>query len=338
MVKHIVLAFVLVIVVTALVIVGLNGLDLVPQLASEEGAFVDQMFSAQIYVIAFIFSLIIVFMLYSIVVFRRKPGDESDGPNIKGNTPLEIAWTVVPLIVVMGFGIWGAGHLSEITAAEPDELVVKVTGFQFGWSFEYPDYGVTSSELYLPVGHKVRFELTSRDVIHSFWVPEFRIKQDAVPGQWTILRVTPTQVQDFRIRCAELCGYAHAAMYAPVVVVEPDKFEAWLAGQSVEAPLPEEMTPVEKGAELYQTLGCIGCHSVDGSRTAGPTWQGLFGSQRQFEDGSTAVADEAYLRASILNPGRQIVATYANIMPAAYGSLSDEEMSALVEYIKFVSQ
>jgi cytochrome c oxidase subunit 2 len=337
-VKHIVIASVLVIVITSLVIVGLGALDLIPQLASEEGAFVDQMFQAQIYVISFIFSLIIVLMLYSVVVFRRKPGDESEGPNIRGNTPLEIAWTVIPLIIVMGFGVWGASHLSEITAGAADELVVRVTGFQFGWSFEYPDAGVTSSELYLPKGRQIKFEITSRDVIHSFWVPEFRVKQDAVPGRWTELRVTPTETGDYRIRCAEMCGYAHSAMYAPVVVVEPDQFEAWLAGQEVEAPGAGELSPVERGEKLSSEQGCLSCHSADGSPLVGPTWQGLFGSQRQLEDGSTVTADEAYLRESILDPEAEVVAGYPMIMPNAYDFLTKEDITAVIEYIKSLSQ
>jgi cytochrome c oxidase subunit 2 len=333
-VKHVAVALVLTIVVSALVILGLSALDLVPELASEEGVFVDQMFQAEIYVISFIFSLIVVLMLYSVVVFRRKPGDESDGPHIKGNAPLEITWTVIPLIVVMGFGVWAAGHLNEITAADPQELVVRVTAFQFGWAFEYPEYGVTSSELYLPVGRKVKFEITSRDVIHSFWVPEFRVKQDAVPGRWTELRVTPTEIADFRIRCAEMCGYAHSAMYAPVVVVEPNDFEAWLGGQDVEKPVPGEVSLVEEGERVATSNGCLSCHSTDGSEKVGPSWLGLFGSQNQLEDGSTVVADEAYLRNSILDPGSQVVAGYSPVMPDAYGLLTEEEVNALIEYIK----
>jgi cytochrome c oxidase subunit 2 len=336
-VKHIVVASILVIVVTALVILGLNALDLVPQLASEEGAFVDEMFAAQVYVIAFIFSLIIVLMLYSVVVFRRKPGDVGDGVYIKGNTPLEITWTVVPLIVVIGFGVWGASHLNEITAGDPDELVVEVTGFQFGWRFDYPDSGISASELYLPRGRQVLFKITSTDVIHSFWVPEFRIKQDAVPGRWTTLRVTPSEVGDFRVRCAEMCGYAHSAMYAPVVVVEPEDFEAWLDGQEVEPP-PSDLTSAEMGASLAETQGCLSCHSVDGSTLVGPTWLGLFGSQRQLEDGSTVLADDAYLLESILEPGKKVVAGYPNIMPSAYTMISEQELVALVEYIKSLVQ
>ena len=331
--KHVAVASVLVIVVSALLILGLSALDLVPQLASEEGAFVDQMFQAQIYVIAFIFSLIVVLMLYSVVVFRRQPGDESDGPHIKGNVPLEITWTVIPLIVVMGFGVWAAGHLQEITTADPEELVVRVTSFQFGWTFEYPEYEVTSSELYLPLGRQVKFELTSSDVIHSFWVPEFRMKQDAVPGRWTELRVTPTEIADFRIRCAEMCGYAHSAMYAPVVVVEPADFEAWLGGQEVERPVSGEVSPVERG-ERIASEGCLSCHSIDGSEMVGPTWLGLFDSQRQLEDGSVLLADEAYLRTAILEPGSQIVAGYSPVMPDAYDVLTEEDITAVIEYIK----
>jgi cytochrome c oxidase subunit 2 len=337
-VKHLLIAGVLVIVVTALMILGLNALELVPDLASQEGELVDQMFTAQIYVIAFIFSLIVVLMLYSVVVFRRKPGDESEGPNIKGNTTLEIVWTVIPLIVVMGFGVWGASHLNEITAAAPDEMVVEVTGFQFGWRFDYPDAGVSSSELYLPKGRQIHFKLTSTDVIHSFWVPEFRIKQDAVPGRWTELRVTPTETGKFNVRCAEMCGYAHSAMLAPVVVVEPDQFDAWLAGKEVTTTASEEMAPAERGAVLVEQQGCPSCHSLDGSEPVGPTWLGLYGSERQLEDGSTVVADDDYLRKSIMNPAAQVVAGFPMIMPVYDSVFSDQDVEAIIAYLKTLDQ
>jgi len=337
-VKHFVIAGILVIVVSVLLILGLHATSLLPDLASAEGEFVDQMFTAQVYVIAVIFSLIIVFMLYSVVVFRRKPGDTSEGPNIKGNTPLEIAWTIIPLIIVMGFGVWGASQLSTIMAGAPDELLVEVTGFQFGWRFDYPDYAINSNELVLPKGRQILFKITSTDVIHSFWVPEFRIKQDAVPGRWTELRVTPTKTDDFTIRCAEMCGYAHSAMYAPVRVVEPQDFDAWVAGQEL-APVPSaDMTPLERGMAVADQQGCSGCHTTDGSDVVGPTWLGLFGSQLPLEDGSTVVADEAYLRESILDPSAQIVAGYPNIMPVYEGVLSDEDVKGLIEYIKSLSE
>jgi cytochrome c oxidase subunit 2 len=296
------------------------------------------MFRAQIYVIAFFFSLVVVLMLYSVFVFRRKGDDDSDGPHITGNVPLEITWTIVPLLIVLGFGTWGASQLNEITAGVPDELVVEITGFQFGWRFDYPEYSVTSTDLYMPVNRQVLLKLTSTDVIHSFWVPEFRIKQDAVPGMWTDLRVTASETGDYRVRCAEMCGYAHSAMYAPVVVVEPEEFDAWLEGQVVEVEAPEDMTPAERGAAVVANQGCGSCHSLDGSEPVGPTWLGLFGSERLLEDGSTVVADEIYLRNSILSPASQGVADFPLIMPVYEGVLSDEDVDAIIEYIKTLSK
>lgn len=336
--KHLAVASVLVVIVTLLVILLLTSTNLLPGLASEEGAFVDEMFRAQIYVIAFIFSLIVVFILYSVVVFRQKPGDESEGQYIKGNTALEIGWTLVPLVIVMIFATWGALHLAEVTAGEEGELVVEVTGFQFGWRFDYPDAGVSSDELWLPLNRQALFRITSRDVIHSFWVPEFRVKQDAVPGRWTELRVKPTETGDYRLRCAELCGYAHAAMISRVVVVEPAAFEAWLQGMSVAQPPGDDTSPAGRGAMLVQDNGCTSCHSVDGTTLVGPSWQGVFGSERQLEDGSTVTADEEYLHRAILDPGSQVVAGFPNVMPAAYNFLPEEDITAMVEYIKTLSR
>ena len=331
--RHIAVASVLVVIVTLLLILLLTSTNLLPGLASEEGAFVDEMFRAQIYVIAFIFSLIVVLVLYSVVVFRKRPGDEGEGQYVKGNTALEIGWTLVPLIVVMVFATWGALHLTEITAGEEGELIVEVTGFQFGWRFDYPQSGVSSDELWLPLNRQVLFRITSRDVIHSFWVPEFRLKQDAVPGRWTELRVKPTETGDYRLRCAELCGYAHAAMISRVVVVEPAAFEAWLQGLSVAQPTGDT-SPAGRGATLVRDNGCTACHSVDGTTLVGPTWQGLYGSERELEDGTTVTADEEYLRSSILDPQSQVVAGFPNVMPAAYNFLPDEDIMAIVEYIK----
>jgi cytochrome c oxidase subunit 2 len=337
-VKHIAIALMLVVVVTALLIVGLRSVNLLPALDSVEGQLVDRMFILQMYVIAFIFSLITVLTLYSAVVFRRKPGETGDGRYVKGNVPLEIAWTVIPLIVVMGFGVMGARDLSKMTATAPDDLIVEVTGFQFAWRFDYPDAGVSSSDLYLPVNRPVLFKITSSDVIHSFWVPEFRIKQDAVPGRWTTLRITPTQTGTYRVRCAELCGYAHSAMYATVMVVEPADFEAWLAGKARPAPPGGQQTPAERGAQLAQDSGCLACHTVDGSVQIGPTWLGLYGSQVRLTDGSTVVADEQYLRTSILDPTSQVVAGYSPVMPNAYNSLSADDVNAIIEYVKSLAQ
>jgi cytochrome c oxidase subunit 2 len=242
---------------------------------------------------------------------------------------------MAPLATVLFFAFLGARQLAEITAPDPEEMVVEVTAQQFAWRFDYPEHEITSPELNLPRGRQVLLKLTSTDVIHSFWVPEFRVKQDAVPGMITELRITPTQVGRYQIRCAELCGTGHYSMLAPVNVMEPDDFEAWLTEQRA----PSELAGTELGAEVAQVQGCLSCHSPDGSQLVGPTWLGLYGSEEALEDGSAVLVDEAYLRESILDPGAKITQGFTNIMPPTYqDTLSEEEVDALIEYIKSLSE
>jgi cytochrome c oxidase subunit 2 len=330
-----------VLVITVLVTLGVGYLlvsaDLMPQAASQEGQIVDSLFDLQLWIIAFIFSLIVVIMLYSVIVFRRKPDEpDAEGVYVKGHTGLEIAWTVIPLVVVIVVATIGARGLAEIIRSDENELVVQVTGFQFGWRFDYPDYGITSNTLNLPNDRQVLVQLNSLDVIHSFWVPEFRVKQDAVPGRTTELRFTPAEVGEYTLRCAELCGLSHSYMLAQVVVMEPADFEAWIseAGQAAEGQQATE----DIGARVYDAQ-CQSCHSVDGSDKVGPTFLGLYGSERPLDSGDMAQADEAYIRNSIVNPGAQVVDGYANIMPRILGdTLSEEEIDGLVAYIESLGQ
>jgi len=353
--KHFIIVAVLVVISTILVSIGLEILPILPPQAGQEATAVDWLFRLELQVIAFLFSLIIVFTLYSVVVFRRKAGETEDGPHIHGNAKLEIIWTVIPLITVLFFGVLGARGLSQITSSEPDELVVEVTAQQYAWRFDYPEYGITSSsELHLPRGRQVLLKMTSIDVIHSFWVPDLRVKQDAVPGMTTELRITPTDLGEYKVRCAELCGTAHYSMLAPVKVEEPADFEAWVAANaafSEDTPdtassegaadtVPSEVAGAELGADLAQTQGCLGCHSVDGSQIVGPTWLGLYASQVTLEDDTTVVADEDYLRRSIVETNAEIVKGFpASVMPGIYNdTLSQEQVDALVEYIKSLAE
>jgi len=308
---------------------------LLPIRASEESFYVDRLLGMQFYVIAFLFALIIGFMIYSFVAFRRRPGDDSDGDYFHGNTALEVMWTVIPLGVVLYFAVLGTGYLNDITAPEANELVVEVTGSQWNWRFDYPEYGITSAELFLPVNRQTVLELTSIDVIHSFWVPEFRVKQDAVPGMVNPLRITPTETGPYVVRCAEICGLDHSYMLADVSVMETADFDAWLQSQMA----PPAGGLAEVGANLAQVNGCLGCHSVDGSDTVGPTWFGIYGEEVTLTDGAEAIVDDAYIRASILDPGSQIVAGFENVsMPANFGAvLSDADLDALVAYIASLS-
>ena len=334
MIRHYVAVVVLVIVVTGVLWLLIGGVaGLLPTQASEEARFVDSLFGVHLSLIIFLFSLIMVIMLYSVVVFRRKPGEEGDGAYIRGNTRLEVAWTVIPLGIVLFLAALGTQYLGKIEKPEADEMVINVIGFQWDWRFEYPEYGVSTSELNLPLERQVRFEMTSEDVIHSFWVPEFRVKQDLVPGITTTLRIKPTELGQYRLLCSELCGTRHAYMIRPVNVMEPVDFEAWVAAEQAAA---GQLEPAELGAKVSAEQGCLSCHSLDGSVVVGPTWQGLFGSERVFEDGTTSTADEDYVRKSIINPTDQIVKGFApNVMPQDYGDrLTKEEINGLVEYIK----
>ncbi len=331
--KHFAIVGVLVIIATVAVNAGLNAVGLMPVEASEQSRVIDRLFNLHITVISFLFSLIVVFLLYSVVVFRRKPGDTSDGDHLEGHTGLEIAWTLGPLALVMLFAGLGAQALADTRRPEPNSFVVKVVASQWSWSFEYPDSGVTSTSLNLPVNRQVVLQLTSQDVIHSFWVPEFRVKQDALPGDKLVkeLRLTPTLIGQYKVRCAELCGRQHAYMEAPVVVMSQADFDAWITKESAVS-----NDPVERGKKWAAQYGCTACHSIDGTKIVGPTWKGLYGHEVTLADGTTATADDAYLRESILDPNVRVVQGFApNLMPQTFKDrLQDQQISDLIEYIK----
>ena len=294
-----------------------------PTAASSQASIVDNMASVHFWAIAFLFSLIMVIMLYSVFAFRRQPDDEEEGPHIHGNTGLEIGWTIVPTIVVIGFGIWGAIELNALTAPANDEMEVTVVGQQWFWSFEYPGQGdFQSAEMVVPVNQPLLLRMESTDVLHSFWVPEFRVKQDLVPGQTTELRITPTLEGEYKVRCAEICGTEHANMLAPVRVVSQADYDAWLEEKNA-APQFAEMTPEERGAIWYSAegFGCVSCHSLDGTPGVGPTWLGIWGREEPLDDGTVVIVDEAYVLESIYDPNAKLVEGYAAAMPQNYEQL-----------------
>lgn len=332
--KHFVLVGLLVVAMTALIYLGMRSINLLPTAAAVQAETIDRLFYVHVFMIALLFSLISAFIIYSIFVFRAKPGDQSAGAFFKGNSRLEVFWTVIPLITVITFSFFGARNLAETRRVDPEAMVVKVTASSWAWQFDYPDYGIKARELVLPVNEQVLLRLTSRDVIHSFWVPEFRVKQDALPGENLVkeLRITPIKVGEYTVMCAELCGGAHADMVAPVKVVSEAEFQAWVAeqmGKAVEDPL-------ERGGTYIEAGGCLTCHSVDGTRLSGPTLKGLYGSQRELENADNVNADEAYLVKAILDPNAQIVKGYApNVHPGDYASvLTEQQVNDMVEYIK----
>lgn len=228
--RHFIVAGALVVIATALMYFLLDAALPLPVQASIEALTIDALIGWHLLLIAFLFSLIVVFMLYSIVVFRKRDGDEGEGEHFEGNTVLEIAWTVLPLIAVVVFAFYGINALATVTQADPNELTVHVTGRQWSWTFEY-DEGFISPELVLPVDERAHMVMTSTDVLHSFWIPEMRVKQDLVPGQDTEIRFTPIVTGEYKLRCAELCGLTHWNMLAPVRIVEQAEYDQWVSDQ-----------------------------------------------------------------------------------------------------------
>jgi len=331
--RHFVIVGVLVLLLSVLTFWGLEAVGLMPVQASLQAQTVDWMFRLEMAVISFLFALIVVPLVYSLLVFRRKPGDTSDGEHIEGNTRLEVTWTVLPLITVLVFSYLGAVTLGETRRLDPNAMVVNVTAFQWGWRFEYPDYGIQSNKLYLPANRQVVLKMNSNDVLHSFWVSEFRIKQDVVPGRTTEYRITPVQIGEYKVRCAEICGASHAYMEAPVVVVSQTDFQKWVQ-ESVAAQAATSGPDPKRGEKLYNELGCKACHSIDGSKGVGPTWKGLWGEQVKLSDGTTVVADEAYIIESIRQPQAKIVAGFEQQAMPAFTTLTDAELADLIAFIQ----
>jgi cytochrome c oxidase subunit II len=332
--KHFVIVGVLVLLCTLLLNMVLTTSNLLPAEASTQAVTVDKLFSVHFALISFLFSLIAVFIGYSIVVFRAKPGDKTSGAFFKYNNKLEVVWTILPLGTVMVLAYMGSQNLADTLRADPQAMEVDVQAYQWGWTFVYPSSGVTSNKLYLPVNQQVLLRMSSKDVIHSFWVPEFRVKQDVLPGANLVksLRITPTEIGNYKVRCAELCGGAHAYMEAPVLVVSKADFDAWISSEMTTS----VADPVVRGQKSAQNSGCLSCHSVDGRAGVGPTWKGLFGSAAELTDGTTVVVDNTYLLNSIKDPNAVIAKGFQpNIMPKTYAtSLTEQQINDILSFIQ----
>jgi cytochrome c oxidase subunit 2 len=332
--KHAFMAAILVVILTILSIIGLEQIQLLPEQSSVQAEPIDFLFDVEFKIIAFLFALIVGLMLYSIIVFRRKPGDDTDAEHVEGSTRLEVLWTLAPLATVLYISFLGAQVLGETLVPDPQPLEVRVVGSQWSWRFEYPQLGISGTELRLPVNKQVLLQLRSTDVIHSFWVPEFRLKQDALPGGEDMvreLRITPKTTGEYKVRCAEMCGLQHAYMTAPVLVLEQGDFQAWVDAETSAV----SGDPVARGQRWVEQFGCLACHTTDGTPGVGPTWQGLYGSQEALQDGTTVEVDPGYLRESIVHPGAKITEGFQNIMPPDIAQdMSDEQIQDVIAFIE----
>lgn len=304
-----------------------------PTAASTIAGETDALFYFIFYVALFFFVLIVGLTIFFTLKYRRREGVSREGetPPPSHNSVMETAWIVVPTILVMVVFFWGfRGYLkSSIVPAEAME--VKVTGQKWFWTFDYPEGASTVNELVVPIGKPVKLLLSSRDVIHSFFIPVFRIKHDALPNRYGITWFEATTTGTFDIFCAEYCGDKHSQMIGKVKVVSEQDYKIWL---ETAADAGKGLTPAEYGEKLYKSKACITCHSIDGTPNNGPSFKGVFGHEVHLADGKTVVADENYIRESILTPGAKVVAGFQPIMPTFQGILKDKELDALEAFIK----
>jgi cytochrome c oxidase subunit II len=264
-------------------------------------------------------------VVYAIKFRRRSP--DSIGAVIHGGLMLEITWSVIPLMITMVLFVWGASVFFAMSRPPEETMNVYVVGKQWMWKFQHLDGQREINELHVPVGRNVKLITTSEDVIHDFFVPAFRMKADVLPGRYVSLWFHSTRPGRYRIFCAEYCGTQHSGMTGEVVVMDPAEYQTWLSGGAPEGSL------ASAGEKLFQDLACITCHRSD-AQGRGPLLQGLFGKTVALQNGQTVVADESYIRESILNPAAKVTAGFQPIMPAFQGLVSEEQLLALIEYIK----
>jgi cytochrome c oxidase subunit 2 len=302
---------------------------LLPEQASSVAGQVDLLLlflvTVSLFFTLLIAGLIVVFMIR----YRRHPGVDH-APDAHGSLILEATWTAVPFAIAMVMFFWGASLYATLRRAPDDALSIHVVGKQWMWKLQHMEGRREINELHVPVGRPVQLTMTSEDVIHSFFVPAFRVKQDAVPGRYTTAWFEATKPGTYHLFCAEYCGTLHSGMIGRVVAMEPAAFERWLAGGE---PGERDVPVAEAGKRLFRLNACDTCHRADGSGQ-GPSLAGVFGKTVELATGRTVVADDGYLRESIVQPQAQLVAGYQAVMPTYQGLISEEDVMRLVAYVK----
>jgi len=299
-----------------------------PRPASKEAGRIHFVYWFTTIICIAVFSTVVSVLTYSIIHFRARPDDDSDGPPTHGHTTLEIVWTAIPAVLVTAISIVSAIVLAENSKAGDNPLVVKVVGQQFAWQFTYPN-GKTYGSMNLPKGRHVKLDITSKegDVIHSFWVPQFSQKQDAVPGEHNTLVVTPTRTGTFPVICTELCGLGHALMRSHVTVMPATAFDAWLKGGG-------QSGGGSPGLAVFQAQGCGGCHTFKPANAAGnvgPDLDNVKADAAKANRGSVT----QYITESIVNPAAYVVPGFPNAMPPVYkAQIPPAQLKQLVQYLE----
>lgn len=277
-------------------------------------------------IVSVFFTVLIVGLLVAFAILYRRR-DEAHGVPIHGSLPLELLWTGIPLVIVMTFFVWGADLFFRMKRPAVEPLEIYVVGKQWMWKVQHQEGPREINELHIPVNQPIKLTMTSEDVIHDFFIPAFRVKQDVLPGRYTTLSFEATRTGEYHLFCAEYCGTEHAGMGGTVYVMDPLEYQVWLSGGASGESL------ADAGERLFNQLGCQTCHA-EGPNMRGPSLQGLYGSQVALADGGTVEADESYLRRSVMEPAADVVAGYDVIMPTYAGQISEEGLLQLIAYVR----
>jgi cytochrome c oxidase subunit 2 len=300
-----------------------------PQQASEQAVQIDALYFFLVAVTGAFAVLVALLVVVFAVKFRRRHEDEV-GDAIHGSLALELLWTIIPLGITMVMFVWGAQVFFHMTRPPKGAMDVYVVGKQWMWKLEHMDGTREINELHVPTGRPVKLIMGSEDVIHSFFIPDFRVKADVVPGRYNTLWFTATKPGRYHIFCTQYCGTKHSNMIGWVTAMDPADYQAWLASGAPSG------TMVENGAKLFNDFACSSCHS-ETSQGRGPSLARRYGTQIPLEGGGTATMDDAYIRESILNPRAKLAAGYQPIMPTFQGLVSEEQLLQLIAYVKSLS-
>jgi cytochrome c oxidase subunit II len=300
-----------------------------PEQASTFAPHVDALYVYLLAITTFFTLGITAVIIFFAVKYRRRQAAELPRP-IAGSMVLELTWTIIPLLISMTIFVWGASIFFKAYRAPQQAMEIYVVGKQWMWKFQHQTGQREINELHVPAGARVKLTMTTEDVIHSFYVPAFRIKQDVVPGRYLQTWFEATKPGKYYLFCAEYCGTNHSGMGGYVYVMEPAAYQQWLAGGT------GAESAASQGQKLFQERGCASCHQVEagGQQGRGPTLFGLFGHQQQIEGDGAVTVDEAYIRESILNPQAKIANGFQNIMPTFQGQLNEEQILQLVAYVR----
>jgi cytochrome c oxidase subunit 2 len=303
---------------------------LFPERASAIARQVDHLFLFALGGSVFFSVLIAVLIFYLGIRYRRRSPEEvgrPPAPHSSATTILEATWSLIPFVLLMILFVWGARVYFVIARPPANAAELYVVGKQWMWKIQHPEGNREIDELHVPVGRPIKLTMTSEDVIHSFFLPEFRIKADVLPGRYTTLWFQADRVGTYHLFCAQYCGAEHSRMTGRVVVMEPHAYQAWLSGEK------RGRAPAASGEALFVSRACNTCHRPDTAARA-PILAGLFGKRVTLQNGKNVVADEGYIRESILNPQSKIVAGYQPIMPTFQGQLGEDELLQLIDYVK----